>query len=330
MPEVCSWTSLEDACREFVVAASGHEGSAHIKKLHYYVACRLVLEGGFDPAYITPRPPFTVTRRGKRRLLAYDPSVATGAEATVFGGLKTKDIDVVVNVPALGPCLTVSMKGSLNAYRNLTNRLEEAVGDCTNIHMAYAPLVYGFLHVFRANREGPIPASGVRFLKSHKQREGHVAAQDVAITSDGRISQNIFKYAQAMMRLTGRRDLRNDASRYEAIGLLLLEGGDGQEGVRYANYPDSDSAICFDHFFPTLYKQYELRFVYGAPNLKHQTQRLYWDPESPMLSEPLAERFPVRLAEADDLPGDTEEGDEPVPRAVSEAADQDAPPTASE
>lgn len=52
----------------------------------------------------------------------------------------------------IGPCIAVSMKGSLNAFRDLTNRLEEAVGDCTNIHIAYPALVYGFMHVGHANR----------------------------------------------------------------------------------------------------------------------------------------------------------------------------------
>ena len=88
-------------------------------------------------------------RNGPR--LTYDESVANNSEATVFGGLKTKDIDVVAAKDSIGPCLVVSMKGSLNAFRNLTNGLEEVVGDCTNIHIAYPAPVYGFVHVSRAN-----------------------------------------------------------------------------------------------------------------------------------------------------------------------------------
>ena len=34
----------------------------HIKPLHWYIACRLVLEGGFNPDHITPRPPFLSRR----------------------------------------------------------------------------------------------------------------------------------------------------------------------------------------------------------------------------------------------------------------------------
>ena len=88
-------------------------------------------------------------RNGPR--LTYDESVANNSEATVFGALKTKDIDVVAAKDGIGPCLAVSMKGGLNAFRDLTNRLEEAVGDRTNIHIVYPAPVYGFMHVFRAN-----------------------------------------------------------------------------------------------------------------------------------------------------------------------------------
>ena len=44
----------------------------------------------------------------------------------MLGGLKTKDVDVVVSKPGIGPCVAVSIKGTLNAFRNLTNRMEEA------------------------------------------------------------------------------------------------------------------------------------------------------------------------------------------------------------
>lgn len=78
-------------------------------------------------------------------MLVHDPERAAGGELTVLGGLKTKDVDVVVTKPAIGPCIAVSIKGTLNAFRNLTNRMEEAVGDCTNLHISYPNLVYGFL-----------------------------------------------------------------------------------------------------------------------------------------------------------------------------------------
>jgi hypothetical protein len=35
--------------------------------------------------------------------------------------------------------------------------MEEAVGDCTNLHITYPALVYAYLTVLRANQEGPVP-----------------------------------------------------------------------------------------------------------------------------------------------------------------------------
>ena len=288
--EVCRWVSLKEALTAFVQASDGTQGQRHILPMHWYVACRLVLEGGFHPDWITPRPPFVVASRGRTRILHYEPESAGGGEATVFGGLKTKDIDVVVNIPVLGPCVAVSMKGTLNAFRNLTNRLEEAVGDCTNIHIAYSALVYGFLHLFRANRPGPL-APGSDFPGD---ADGSVLHKDLAIGSDGLVADFIRNYEQAMARLTGRRDLRDDVSRYEAIGLLLVNPYERNIGQVEAALGFPAPGLKFDGFFETLYRQYDLRFVYGAANLRSRTQRLTWDPASPALESPLISEFTPR------------------------------------
>ena len=42
-----------------------------------------------------------------------------------------------------------SMNG---AFRNLTNRMEETIGECTNLHITYPALVFGYLFIIRANR----------------------------------------------------------------------------------------------------------------------------------------------------------------------------------
>jgi len=300
--EVCDWVGLRDALAAFVRAEQGTQGQRHIRQMHWYAACRLVLEGGFHPDAVTPRPPFMVARRGRSHLLHYEPESARGGEATLFGGLKTKDVDVVVEIPGVGPCLAVSMKGTLNAFRNLTNRLEEAVGDCTNIHIAYPALVYGFLHLLRANRAGPVPSASP-FLEPDPN--GAVQHKDLAIDAGDQVADFIRNYGQAMARLTGRRDLRNDVSRYEAIGLVLVSPYPGDIGSVVPGYPESDSNLCLSGFFDTLYTQYDLRFVYGAANLRGRTQRLTWHPESPALQGPLAREFSPRVASG---------GDDPSPR----------------
>lgn len=55
----------------------------------------------------------------------------------------------------------------------------------------------------------------------------------------------------------------------------------------------------FEEFFSTIYRQYELRFVYGAPDLQHATRRLEWDPESPALRDIRFEGFDARIAASD-------------------------------
>jgi hypothetical protein len=150
----CEWISRADAFRRFAGHKGGTQSAQHIKPLHWYIACRLVLEGGFDPEHIRPHPPFVVTpgtrKTGPR--LSYDPSKGDFAEEVVLGGLKTKNVDVVVTNPRLGPVMAISCKGVTKAFRNLTNRMEETIGECTNLHITYPALVLGYFAVLRANR----------------------------------------------------------------------------------------------------------------------------------------------------------------------------------
>ncbi len=60
---VCQWVDQTSALRTFATYAGQTQSQAHIKPLHWYVACRLVVEGGFLPEEITPRPPFRAQRR---------------------------------------------------------------------------------------------------------------------------------------------------------------------------------------------------------------------------------------------------------------------------
>jgi hypothetical protein len=63
---VCEWLMEAQAFSEFA-RASGTiiQAQGHIRPLHWYLACRLVVEGGFLPADITPRPPFEM-RQNRR------------------------------------------------------------------------------------------------------------------------------------------------------------------------------------------------------------------------------------------------------------------------
>jgi len=94
--KICRWTSEAEALTAFAEFAGKTESAEHIKPLHWYVACRLVIEGGIHPDDITPRPPFAVQKRKGSFFLTFDPALAGGGERTVLGGLKTKSVDVVV------------------------------------------------------------------------------------------------------------------------------------------------------------------------------------------------------------------------------------------
>lgn len=280
MPE--GLTSLQTALTAFATATQT-QSQAHIRPLHAHIVERLVIEGGFHPEFILPHPPLRVETIGsgssRRRRLVFDASVAHGGEQTILGGLKTKDVDVVVSQRQLGPCLAVSVKGTFNAFRNLTNRMEEAAGDCTNLHMSYPALVYGFLHVMRANTSADV-----------------TAVNDLAIGSNGSVVDAISRFHDAMARLTGRTDIRNDVSRYEAVALALVVPSGEKTGQILGLYPELNSSLQFDRFFESLYRAYDLRFVYSAPALAGHTRRCEWSSDSPVLEAAKEGGFLPRIA----------------------------------
>lgn len=278
----CQWVGLREALSEFVSGKAKTESSWHIKPLHWYVACRLVIEGGFHPDDIVPHPPFAATKSKGGWLLEYDPGQGSHAEQIVLGGVKTKKIDVVVAKNGIGPVLAVSLKGTKNAFRNLTNRLEEAVGDCTNIHIAYPALVYGFLSVLQANR--------------------NVEAADAALTGpqgQEKLTETISRYCAAMNELSGRNGIRDDMSRYEWISIGLVEPKGPSKGELSRLFPEKTSSLRFENFFKNLFAQYDQRFVYAASDLKSKTRRLEWSNASPVFSSP---EFKLKVPPADYKP----------------------------
>lgn len=272
-------TSLREALTQFAFPDAGVQTSRHIIPLHWYVACRLVIEGGFHPDRVFPRPPITVKRRRGSLLLHHDPSAAKPGERTILGGLKTKRLDVTVTIPTIGPVLAVSLKGTQRAFRNLTNRMEEAAGDCTNLHMAYPALVYAFWHVLRAN-EADDPAPVAHF----QLKQGRYSVPDLAFLSGGELTEPIKRYRQALLRLSDRDDLRDDPSRYEACGMTFVKakGGRAECGV-YTGCPDSQ--LDYNRMFRRLYAIFDRRFVYTAAALRSRTERRVWDRESPLLTD---------------------------------------------
>jgi hypothetical protein len=191
--------------------------------------------------------------------------LATSSEATVFGGMKSKSIDIVVSLRGIGPALAISCKGTVGAYRNLTNRMEEAIGDCTNIHAAYPALVYGFISLIKASTGQ------------------HAAGNDIAIDASGTVITTIRRYHVALANLSGRKWLRDDPSAYEAVAVVLIDMTDPAKGIVYDKFPEPDSTAHFKTFFRTLYTRYDERFVYNAPDLLGVTARRQWSHDSSAL-----------------------------------------------
>jgi hypothetical protein len=295
----CDWNSLQQALSTFARATHGHQGQRHIKPLHWYIACRLVIEGGFLPDDITPRPPFQVRQVRGQQVLEYDQAAGGTGEQTVLGGLKTKDVDVVVEKSGVGPCIALSVKGTLKAFRNLTNRLEEAAGDCTNLHMVYPALVYGFWSLIRGNRAGEIPADSRHILSPAQSGENQVQIADVAIRSDATIANQIVQYGRALEGLTGRNGVRDADSKYEAVALTIVDPDSNRIGQLVGSHPEPNSPLRIDRFFAALYREYDLRFVYQAPALAVVTRRRFWEPHSPFLRQHESE-FDFRPRAGDD------------------------------
>lgn len=267
--KVCHWRGTKETFYHLATTTQSTQSQKVVKPIHWYIACRLVVEGGFLPQEIKPRPPFRAEKEGKRWLLHFDQSEAGGGEATVLGGLKTKDVDVVVEKPGIGPVIAISCKSTGNAFRNLTNRMEEAVGECTNLHMTYSALVMGYFSVFRAHRKGSDPS---------------LNDNDVAILEDGHPVEGIVRYHDAFRQLEGRTDLRDSISKYEAVGLSLLETSGPNTGHQLESFPPKDSPLRVERFFSTIYQKYDDRFVFAAPIFatRNVTPRLEWDQSSPL------------------------------------------------
>jgi hypothetical protein len=288
LENACKWVNQQSALITFATYEGATQSQLHIKPLHWYVACRLVLEGGFMPEEITPRPPFRVQRRNGWQL-SYDPTVASGGERTLLGGLKTKNVDVVIVKDGLGPVMAVSCKGAIGAFRNLTNRMEEAVGDCTNLHITYPAMVTGYLFVMRAHRQQAIIAASATAPPGSGRT---IAQNDIAIQHSGEPVESVIRFHNALRELTGRRGIRNDVSRYEAVSMVLVDPVENPGRV-LDNYPRSDSVLRIERFFEALYLRYDERYVYSAPDLKGITRRREWSPDSPLFEKLLLTTLPV-------------------------------------
>lgn len=272
------YLKLADALAAFSSFGGNTQSLGHIRPLHQHIALRLVLEGGFLPEEILPRPPLRAARNGAGWSLEYAPELESSSEQTVLGGLKSKKIDVVVSKPRVGPVLAISVKGATGAFRNLTNRMEEAIGDSTNVHVMYPGLVYGFFQVIRANRAG-MPG---------------IAPNDVAVDTNDETVVSIRRYHDALSELSGRRFVRDDTTRYEVVSLAMVEASTNPPGSVMTTFPPIGTPLRVEGFFEKMFQIYDLRFPFVGVGIP-QLHRLEWSPESPLFEGTCDE---VRLIES--------------------------------
>jgi len=234
------------------------QSGLHIRPFHGHCSSRLVLEGGFPPEWMHPRPAMASKACSNNRYeLSYSKAAENPTEQSVLGGMKYKNVDVTVVIPGIGPALGISAKSTGNAFRNLTNRMEEAPGDCVNIHMMYPGFVFGFLHL-------------IKFAKTTEVG----SPNDASFDAQDKPLESIVRYHNALSALTGRATITDPQMRYESVGLLVYRRVDGK-AVVWPNFPAMDSPIHYSKFFQKLYDTYDLRYAY--PDSSGRNHRKLWE-----------------------------------------------------
>ena len=256
----------------------GTQSGEHIKPIHAYCASRLVLEGGFPPEWVSPRPPLSSKRKNNAVYeLEYLQGAADKVERRVLGGIKYKNVDVTAVVNGLGPAMGISAKSTGNAFRNLTNRMEEALGECTNIHLMYPGFVFGFLHLIKFSKESEVGNP-----------------QDASFAEDNSPLPSITRYHEVLVALSGRNTITDPGMRYESVSLLVYRCREGRAEV-WPKYPPPDSAVHFSRFFQRLYDLYDVRYAYPDPD--GPNIRKVWRPQGGSIPTKLDEKlsFPWEL-----------------------------------
>lgn len=257
-----------------------------VDSLRWYVASRLVIEGGFDPDWIRPRPPITVDRNRHGSFLSPDPDAAKPGRRTLLGALKAAKPDVTVTIPTIGPVLALSLEGTEDVgiarggVPEITGELERIAGACVNLHMVYPALVYGFWHVLGARQIQDLVPSALPDSNAGPGDHG-----DYSLRNGARAAE-LRRYHDALVRLSEREDIRDAPSRYEACALTLVEHGAGQQdGIPNSDYPPLGSLLDYNRMFRRLYAVYDHRFVNSTTALRRTTERRVWHRDSPLLAD---------------------------------------------
>jgi hypothetical protein len=126
--------------------------------------------------------------------------------------------------------------------------MEEALGECVNVHLMYPGFVFGFLHLIKFSKVSEVGSM-----------------QDASFDEHDLPLPAIRRYYEVLLALAGRNTITDPGFRYEAVGLLIYRCT--PRGPRiWTAYPPNDSPVHFSKFFKRLYDLYDIRFGYPDPN----------------------------------------------------------------
>ncbi|MGA2657409.1 MAG: hypothetical protein ABSH34_07795 [Verrucomicrobiota bacterium] len=112
---------------------------------------------------------------------------------------------------------------------------------------------------------------------------GGLKTKDIDVNGEGEVVQAIQRYHDVLLGLAGRRFVRDDFTRYEAVCLALVNSDQATAGSVFQPFPPADSPLSLRAFFDTIYRTYDLRFPYLAASIS-SLKRLEWDEASPALT----------------------------------------------
>ena len=122
----------------------------------------------------------------------------------------------------------------------------------------------------------------MHMLKAHRAGAEGLDPNDIAIDRDGQVVQAIRRYHDVLLGLAGRKLVRDDFTRYEAVSLALVNSTGELAGTLFTAFPGADSPLNLANFFETVYRIYDLRFPYLGASISG-LKRLAWDASSPAL-----------------------------------------------
>jgi hypothetical protein len=103
----------------------------------------------------------------------------------------------------------------------------------------------------------------------------------MGIAANDSVSPQIQRYFAALNEMAGRKFVRDDYTRYEAVGLALVENSGPLAGTVNPAFPPPGSPLRIELFFSRLFEIYDLRYPFLAEHMP-AVRRAEWHTNSPL------------------------------------------------